>query len=62
VYIPQDAFPTYNFIGLIIGPRGNTQKRMQKETNTKIAIRGEHHALMRRRGLELRIVRFFPCE
>ncbi|GLI63119.1 hypothetical protein VaNZ11_006024 [Volvox africanus] len=40
VYIPQDAFPTYNFIGLIIGPRGNTQKRMQKETNTKIAIRG----------------------
>ncbi|PNH08821.1 Branchpoint-bridging protein [Tetrabaena socialis] len=40
VYIPQDAFPSYNFIGLIIGPRGNTQKRMQKETNTKIAIRG----------------------
>lgn len=31
----------YNFIGLIIGPRGNTQKRMQKETNTKIAIRGK---------------------
>ena len=26
--------------GLIIGPRGNTQKRMQMETNTKIAIRG----------------------
>lgn len=40
MYIPQDTFPTYNFIGLIIGPRGNTQKRMQKETNTKIAIRG----------------------
>ncbi|KAG2422766.1 hypothetical protein HXX76_015786 [Chlamydomonas incerta] len=40
VFIPQDSFPTYNFIGLIIGPRGNTQKRMQKETNTKIAIRG----------------------
>jgi splicing factor 1 len=26
--------------GLIIGPRGNTQKRMQRETNCKIAIRG----------------------
>jgi hypothetical protein len=26
--------------GLIIGPRGNTQKRMQMETSTKIAIRG----------------------
>jgi hypothetical protein len=28
------------FAGLIIGPRGNTQKRMQRETNCKIAIRG----------------------
>ncbi len=37
--IPQGQFPGYNFIGLIIGPRGNTQKRMQSETNTKIAIR-----------------------
>lgn len=33
-------YPGYNFIGLIIGPRGNTQKRMQLETKTKIAIRG----------------------
>ena len=31
IYIPQKEFPSYNFIGLIIGPRGNTQKRMQKE-------------------------------
>lgn len=41
VFIPQKDYPGYNFIGLIIGPRGNTQKRMQKETNTKIAIRGK---------------------
>ena len=41
IYIPQKEYPSYNFIGLIIGPRGNTQKRMQKETNTKIAIRGK---------------------
>jgi hypothetical protein len=41
IYIPQNEFPHYNFIGLIIGPRGNTQKRMEKETNTKIAIRGK---------------------
>ena len=40
IFIPQQDYPGYNFIGLIIGPRGNTQKRMQKETNTKIAIRG----------------------
>lgn len=41
IYIPQNEYPSYNFIGLIIGPRGNTQKRMEKETNTKIAIRGK---------------------
>lgn len=40
IFIPQKDYPGYNFIGLIIGPRGNTQKRMQTETNTKIAIRG----------------------
>ncbi|KAF5843366.1 hypothetical protein DUNSADRAFT_17944 [Dunaliella salina] len=38
--IPVDEYPGYNFIGLIIGPRGNTQKRMEKETGAKIAIRG----------------------
>lgn len=41
IYIPINEYPGYNFIGLIIGPRGNTQKRMQSETNTKIAIRGK---------------------
>lgn len=41
VFIPQKDYPGYNFIGLIIGPRGNTQKRLQRETNTKIAIRGK---------------------
>ncbi|PIA37052.1 hypothetical protein AQUCO_03100066v1 [Aquilegia coerulea] len=34
-------YPGYNFIGLIIGPRGNTQKRMEKETGAKIVIRGK---------------------
>ncbi|MEW5314855.1 MAG: hypothetical protein WDW38_006320 [Sanguina aurantia] len=38
--IPTHDYPGYNFFGLIIGPRGNTQKRMERETNTKIAIRG----------------------
>ncbi|KAG7381487.1 hypothetical protein PHYPSEUDO_005990 [Phytophthora pseudosyringae] len=41
IYIPIRDFPSYNFIGLIIGPRGNTQKRMERETNCKIAIRGK---------------------
>jgi splicing factor 1 len=34
-------YPDYNFIGLIIGPRGITQKTMEKETGAKIAIRGK---------------------
>ncbi|EGC38748.1 hypothetical protein DICPUDRAFT_148524 [Dictyostelium purpureum] len=41
IYIPIKDHPEYNFIGLIIGPRGNTQKRMEKESGAKIAIRGK---------------------
>jgi len=41
VMIPQDANPAINFIGLLIGPRGNTLKKMEKETNCKIIIRGK---------------------
>lgn len=40
IYIPIKNYPDYNFIGLIIGPRGMTQKQMEKETGAKIAIRG----------------------
>ncbi|TFJ87948.1 hypothetical protein NSK_001294 [Nannochloropsis salina CCMP1776] len=41
LYIPIKEFPTYNFIGLIIGPRGATQKQMEKDTGAKISIRGK---------------------
>jgi len=41
IYIPMKNYPDYNFIGLIIGPRGLTQKQMEKETGAKIAIRGK---------------------
>eukprot|EP00798_Chlamydomonas_sp_ICE-L_P010194 gene10194-8106_t len=39
--IPVHEFPLINFIGLVIGPRGNTQKRMEKESGAKIVIRGK---------------------
>jgi splicing factor 1 len=39
LYIPIKEFPTYNFIGLVIGPRGNTQKKMEKDTNCKVSVR-----------------------
>jgi splicing factor 1 len=41
IHIPVEEFPTYNFIGLIIGPRGKTQKDMENKTGCKIAIRGK---------------------
>ena len=41
IHIPVEQHPTYNFIGLIIGPRGKTQKEMETKTGCKIAIRGK---------------------
>jgi len=41
IMIPIEKHPEYNFIGLIIGPRGNTQKKMERETGCKISIRGK---------------------
>ena len=36
VMIPQDGHPEINFMGLIIGPRGNTLKSLEKETGAKV--------------------------
>ncbi|XP_066145430.1 splicing factor 1 isoform X2 [Euwallacea fornicatus] len=41
VMIPQEEHPEINFVGLLIGPRGNTLKTMEKETGAKIIIRGK---------------------
>eukprot|EP00292_Cryptomonas_paramecium_P033508 CAMPEP_0113673824 /NCGR_PEP_ID=MMETSP0038_2-20120614/7066_1 /TAXON_ID=2898 /ORGANISM="Cryptomonas paramecium" /LENGTH=265 /DNA_ID=CAMNT_0000590313 /DNA_START=278 /DNA_END=1071 /DNA_ORIENTATION=+ /assembly_acc=CAM_ASM_000170 len=41
LFIPIKEYPTYPFIGLILGPRGNTQKKLERETGTKIVIRGK---------------------
>ncbi|KAL9963002.1 hypothetical protein ACROYT_G032163 [Oculina patagonica] len=41
IMIPQDNHPEVNFIGLLIGPRGNTLKKMEKESSAKIMIRGK---------------------
>ena len=41
LYIPIKEFPNYNFIGLIIGPRGNTQRQLEQQTGCKVSIRGK---------------------
>ncbi|TNN19966.1 Splicing factor 1 isoform 2 [Schistosoma japonicum] len=41
VFIPQDNHPDINFVGLLIGPRGNTLKALEKDTGAKVIIRGK---------------------
>lgn len=41
VLIPQEEHPDINFVGLLIGPRGNTLKTLEKDTGAKIIIRGK---------------------
>ena len=37
VMIPQDEHPDINFVGLLIGPRGNTLKTLEKDVRTKMS-------------------------
>jgi splicing factor 1 len=41
VYIPVKEFPEINFFGLLVGPRGNTLKTMERQSGAKISIRGK---------------------
>lgn len=41
IYVPVNDYPEVNFIGLLIGPRGNTLKSMETKSGAKIAIRGK---------------------
>ena len=41
IYIPSKQYPDVNFLGLLIGPRGATQKKLQEQTGAKIIIRGK---------------------
>jgi hypothetical protein len=39
IIIPKQ--PGVNFVGLLIGPKGTYQKRLESQTNCKILIRGK---------------------
>jgi splicing factor 1 len=41
VYIPVKEFPEINFVGLLVGPRGNSLKNMERASGAKISIRGK---------------------
>ncbi|XP_077222605.1 KH domain-containing protein At5g56140-like isoform X2 [Tasmannia lanceolata] len=40
VDIPVDTYPTYNFVGRLLGPRGNSLKRVEASTECRVLIRG----------------------
>ncbi|KAK4057239.1 hypothetical protein OIO90_001734 [Microbotryomycetes sp. JL221] len=41
IYIPVKDYPEINFFGLLVGPRGNSLKKMERESGAKISIRGK---------------------
>ncbi|KAB0345713.1 hypothetical protein FD754_022639 [Muntiacus muntjak] len=41
VLIPVKQYPKFNFMGKLLGPRGNSLKRLQKETGAKMSILGK---------------------
>lgn len=38
--IPVDSFPNFNFVGRLLGPRGNSLKRVEASTGCRVYIRG----------------------
>ena len=40
VYFPVDKYPHMNFAGLVLGPRGVTQKRIEERFRCRLLIRG----------------------
>ncbi|KAM0943031.1 putative STAR protein, homodimerization region [Dioscorea sansibarensis] len=40
VDIPVDKYPSYNFVGRLLGPRGNSLKRVEASTDCRVLIRG----------------------
>lgn len=38
--VPAEKYPEYNFVGRLLGPRGATLKKLERDTGCKIMIRG----------------------
>lgn len=39
--IPVDNYPNFNFVGRLLGPRGNSLKRVEASTGCRVYIRGK---------------------
>ncbi|KAG8203435.1 BBP, partial [Candida africana] len=41
LYVPVKDYPDINFVGFLIGPRGNTLKKLQEDSGARLQIRGK---------------------
>ena len=55
VAVPVKEHPKFNFVGKLLGPKGNSLKRMQEETLTKMAVLGKGSMRDKAREEELRL-------
>ncbi|XP_036341098.1 KH domain-containing, RNA-binding, signal transduction-associated protein 3-like [Rhagoletis pomonella] len=54
VFVPVKQFPKFNFTGKILGPKGNSLRRLQEETQCKIVIKGRNSIRDRAKEEEMR--------
>ncbi|GAB0091103.1 KH domain-containing, RNA-binding, signal transduction-associated protein 2 [Sergentomyia squamirostris] len=54
VLVPVKEHPKFNFVGKLLGPKGNSMKRLQEETMCKMAVLGRGSMKDRKREEELR--------
>ncbi|XP_071807111.1 KH domain-containing, RNA-binding, signal transduction-associated protein 2-like isoform X1 [Asterias amurensis] len=54
VLIPTEEHPKFNFVGKLLGPRGNSLKRMQEMTGTRMSILGKGSLRDKKKEDELR--------
>jgi len=55
VTVPVKEHPKFNFVGKILGPKGNSLKRLQEDTLTKMAVLGKGSMRDRAREEDLRL-------
>jgi len=39
--VPQEEYPQYNFMGLILGPRGNSLEKIKAKYSTRVIVKGK---------------------
>ncbi|CAL4064274.1 unnamed protein product, partial [Meganyctiphanes norvegica] len=55
ILVPVKDHPKFNFVGKLLGPKGNSLKRLQEETMTKMAILGRGSMRDKQKEEELRL-------